>query len=74
MINLSTVAHRDPEILSGAVVFIGTRVPVNSLFDYLEAGESLEEFLHQFPSVQRQQVIKVLEAARESVTTDALAA
>ncbi|NEX16311.1 MAG: hypothetical protein C1943_06705 [Halochromatium sp.] len=74
MINLSTVAHRDPEILSGAVVFIGTRVPVNSLFDYLEAGESLEEFLRQFPSVQRQQVIEVLEAARESVTTDALAA
>jgi len=69
MINLSTFTHADPEILSGTLVFVGTRVPVNSLFDYLKAGDSLEEFLRQFPSVQRQQVIAVLEAARESVTT-----
>ena len=40
------ITHRDPEILSGAVVFVGTRVPVRSLFDYLEGGDTLDEFLH----------------------------
>jgi uncharacterized protein (DUF433 family) len=45
------VTHRDPEILSGTPVFVGTRVPVRSLFDYLEGGDTLEEFLRQFPSV-----------------------
>ena len=65
---LSNVTHRDPEILSGTVVFMGTRVPVRSLFDYLEGGDTLEEFLHQFPSVTREQAIAVLDAAYESVT------
>ncbi len=65
---LSNVTHRDPEILSGTVVFMGTRVPVRSLFDYLEGGDTLEEFLHQFPSVTREQAIAVLDAAYESVS------
>lgn len=43
---LTDITHRDPDILSGTLVFIGTRVPVRSLFDYLEGGESLDEFLH----------------------------
>lgn len=68
---LAGITHRDPEILSGAAVFVGTRVPVRSLFDYIEGGETLEEFLHQFPSVKREQAIAVLDAACETVTADA---
>jgi uncharacterized protein (DUF433 family) len=71
MASLPNVTHRDPDILSGIQVFVGTRVPVRSLFDYLEAGDTLEEFLHQFPSVSRQKAIAVLDAACESVTSDA---
>ena len=67
-VNCSTVTHRHPDILSGTPVFMGTRVPVRSLFDYLEGGDTLEEFLHQFPSVKREQAIAVLDAACESVT------
>ena len=74
MVTLSDVTHRDPEILSGTAVFVGTRVPVRSLFDYLEGGDTLEEFLHQFPSVKREQTIAVLDAAFERVTADAAAA
>ena len=65
------VVHSDPEILSGTPVFVGTRVPVQSLFDYLEGGDTLDEFLRQFPSVQRQQAIAALELARDSVLTSA---
>lgn len=71
MITLTGVTHRHPEVLSGTPVFVGTRVPVRSLFDYLEGGDTLEEFLRQFPSVQREQTIAVLEAACEKVTADA---
>lgn len=48
-------------------MFIGTRVPVQSLFDYLEGGETLDEFLRQFPSVKREQAIAALEIARDAV-------
>jgi uncharacterized protein (DUF433 family) len=65
------VIHSDPEILSGAPVFIGTRVPVQSLFDYLEGGETLDEFLRQFPSVRREQAVAAIELARESVLAGA---
>ena len=61
------VVHTDPEIMGGELVFVGTRVPVYNLFDYLEAGDSLDEFLEQFPSVTREQVIAALELAREAV-------
>ena len=65
------VVHTDPEILGGTPVFFGTRVPVQSLFDYLEAGETLDEFLRQFPSVNRGQAIAALELARDALMTGA---
>ena len=71
---VETAVSTDPEIQSGATVFSGTRVPVRSLFDYLEAGDSLEEFLQQFPSVKREAAIQILETACESIVSDALAA
>lgn len=55
----------DPEILGGTPVFSGTRVPVQTLLDYLEAGQSLSEFLDDFPTVTREQAIAVLERAKE---------
>jgi len=67
----SDVVHSDPDILSGTPVFVGTRVPVQSLFDYLEAGDSLDEFLRQFPSVSREQAVAALELARDTLLTSA---
>lgn len=64
------VVHRDPEIMGGETVFVGTRVPVHNLFDYLEAGDSLDEFLEQFPSVTREQAIAALEIAKSAVVGD----
>jgi len=55
---------RDPEILGGAPVFRGTRVPVQAMFDYLEGGDSLEEFLAGFPTVSRDLALQVLHEAR----------
>ncbi|MFN0181157.1 MAG: DUF433 domain-containing protein [Gemmatimonadales bacterium] len=65
------VIHSDPEILGGTPVFVGTRVPAQTLFEYLEGGDSLDEFLHQFPSVTRAQAVAALELAKESVLTGA---
>ena len=65
------VWHSDPEVLGGTPVFAGTRVPVRSLFDYLEGGESLEDFLRQFPSVKRDQAIAALDMARDSLLAGA---
>ena len=65
------VIHCDPEIQGGVPVFAGTRVPVRNLFDCLEAGDSLDQFLHSFPSVTREQAIAALELARESLAADA---
>ena len=65
MHNASTIVHSDPEILGGTPVFVGTRVPVKSLYDHLEAGDSLDEFLDSFPSVSREQAVAALELARE---------
>jgi Uncharacterized conserved protein len=64
--NRQNVVHTDPEIMSGEPVFVGTRVPVYNLFDYLEAGDSLDKFLTSFPSVSREQAIAALELARVS--------
>jgi uncharacterized protein (DUF433 family) len=61
----------DPEIQSGAAVFAGTRVPIKNLFDYLEAGDSLEVFLDQFPTVSREASIAVLEQARQALVPNA---
>ncbi len=72
MINLASVIHSDPGILSGTPVFIGTRVPVKTLLDYLAAGDPLSEFLDHFPSVRREQAIAVLQLAQEMLTTQLL--
>ncbi len=71
MIARTDVIHTDPEILSGTPVFVGTRVPAQSLFDYLEGGDTLDEFLRQFPSVTREQAIAALDLARDSVLAGA---
>jgi uncharacterized protein (DUF433 family) len=65
------VVHSDPEIMGGTPVFRGTRVPVQTLLDYLEAGHSLTEFLNDFPSVTREQTIAVLEHAKNLLVADA---
>jgi len=64
------VINRDPEILGGTPVFAGTRVPVRAIFDYLEAGDDINEFLDDFPSVSRDQAIALLAAARENLIDD----
>lgn len=68
------LVSRDPEIMSGALCFVGTRVLVKSLFDYLEGASTLEEFLEDFPSIPRETAVAVLEAARERLSVDAPAA
>ena len=60
----------DPEIMSGTPVFAGTRVPVQNLFDYIEGGEDLSEFLDDFPSVSKEAAIAVLRMAKESLTSE----
>jgi uncharacterized protein (DUF433 family) len=67
----TVVIESSPEILGGEPVFAGTRVPVRNLIDYLEAGDSLEEFLEAFPSVTREQAVAALEIARETLTAGA---
>ncbi len=64
---MSRVIKVDPEIMSGTPCFAGTRVPVQHLIDYLEAGDSIEDFLEGFPSVSREQVIAFLEEAKDRV-------
>ncbi|PHM08880.1 DUF433 domain-containing protein [Nostoc sp. 'Peltigera malacea cyanobiont' DB3992] len=68
MTSPSRVIHSDPDILGGIPVFIDTRVPIKTLLDYLEAGDSLDEFLDHFPSVSREQAIAALELAKEMLT------
>ena len=62
--DLTGIVHSDPQIMGGTPVFVGTRVPLQNLIDYLEGGESIEDFLDGFPSVKRPQVIAVIEAAK----------
>lgn len=71
MTSKTAVIHSDLEILGGTPVFVGTRVPAQTLFDYFEGGETLDEFLHQFPSVKREQALAALEMARDSLLADA---
>ncbi len=59
----TSVVHRDPVIMGGTPVFVGTRVPVRSLFDYLAAGDTLEEFLENFPGVSKEQAVTAIEEA-----------
>jgi uncharacterized protein (DUF433 family) len=59
------IISTDPEVMGGTPCFAGTRVPVQTLLDYLEAGDSIDEFLEGFPTVKREQVIAFLETATE---------
>ena len=68
-ITIDSVITCDDEILSGTPVFKSTRVPIKNLIDYLEAGDSLDEFLDDFPSVSRNQAIQTLELAKEMLVT-----
>lgn len=74
MSDLTAVVHSDPEILGGTPVFAGTRVPFQNLIDYLAGGDSLDEFLHQFPSVTRDQAQAALALAREALEARLVAA
>ncbi len=71
MTQLSAIVHSSPKILGGTLVFVGTRVPVKNLFDYLEAGDSLDTFLDAFPTVPREQAIQALEHAQGALLTNA---
>ena len=65
MTDVSAVVHSDPDILGGTPVFVGTRVPVRTLFDYVAAGDTLDEFLDHFPTVRREQAVAALAQANE---------
>lgn len=69
-----SVVHSDPNILGGIPVFVGTRVPLQALIDYIEGGHSLNEFLDDFPTVTRELAIAALEQAKASLIADASAA
>lgn len=71
---LQQVVHSNPNILGGTPVFVGTRVPLKALMDYLEAGDSLDVFLDHFPTVSREQAIAALELARMIIESRATAA
>jgi uncharacterized protein (DUF433 family) len=67
----ASVVHSDPEILGGTPVFVGTRVPVQALIDYIQGGHTLERFLDDFPSVPRELAIAALEQAKRHLIADA---
>ena len=69
----SSVVHSDPEILGGTPIFVGTRVPLQALIDYLEGGHSLEEFLDDFPTLSREVAVAALEQAKAHLIADARA-
>ena len=61
------VISRDPDVMGGTPVFAGTRVPIQTLLDYLQAGDSIDDFLDGFPSVTRDQVVRFLDQAKDSL-------
>lgn len=65
--NIEQVVVRDDDILGGMPVFVGTRVPVQTLFDYLEAGQPIDEFLDDFPTVRREQTTQLLELLKHAL-------
>ncbi len=69
----SSVVHSDPDVMGGTPVFVGTRVPVQALIDYIEGGHSLEGFLNDFPTVSRELALGVLEQAKAHLLADARA-
>jgi len=66
---VADIVSSDPDVQGGTTVFTGTRVPLKNLIDYLEAGDSIEQFLDDFPSVSREQAIAALEFAKEALVT-----
>lgn len=66
-----SIVHRNPRIQGGVPVFTTTRVPVKNLFDYLEAGDTLDQFLIDFPAVDRTKAVAVLEMARAALDVHA---
>jgi uncharacterized protein (DUF433 family) len=62
-----SIIHSDPQIMGGTPVFVGTRVPFQTLIDYIEGGDTIDEFLDDFPTVTREQVIAALELAKARV-------
>ena len=74
MMDIRKIVHSDPGILGGVPVFVGTRVPVKTLYDYLEAGDPLDEFLDDFPAVTREQAVAALELGRGMTEAHAVAA
>jgi uncharacterized protein (DUF433 family) len=71
MSTIESVVHSDPEVLGGTPVFVGTRVPLKNLIDYLAGGDTLDQFLDDFPSVSRQQAIAALELAKDLLSSRA---
>ena len=71
MTAVASVVHSDPDILGGTPVFVGTRVPVRTLLDYLAAGDTLEEFLDHFPTVSREQAVAALGQATDLLVANA---
>lgn len=68
MNTIAGVVHSDPGIMSGEPVFVGTRVPLKNLIDYLTAGDTLDKFLDSFPSVTREQATTALESAGDALS------
>ena len=71
MRDANQIIQRSPAILGGTPVFAGTRVPVQTLLDYLEAGDRLDDFLNEFPTVSREQAVAFLELAKEAAVAEA---
>ena len=71
MTRTTAIIHSDPDILGGTPVFIGTRVPLKNLLDYIEGGDTLDEFLDSFPTVSREQAVEALKLAGELLVADA---
>jgi uncharacterized protein (DUF433 family) len=71
MIAIRSIVHSDPDILGGTPVFVGTRVPAQTLLDYLQGGDSLAEFLDDFPSVTRAQAVAALQLANQMLVAHA---
>jgi uncharacterized protein (DUF433 family) len=69
-VNIKDLIEVDPQKMSGTPCFTGTRVPLTHLFDYLEAGDSLDDFLRDFPSVTREQALGVLELMKKRILTE----
>ena len=67
VMNPREIVHSDPDILGGTPVFVGTRVPVDALIDFLEGGDTIENFLENYPGVRREQVIAFLEEASRAL-------